>query len=120
MSGKVYVVGVGMGKFEQPGKNRLLDYPEMAAAAVRSALQDAAIAYDQVQHASVGYVYGDSGSGQAVLYELGLTGIPIVNVNNNCATGSTALMLAKQMIQGGLYDCTLGKPSLCFFRRFAP
>lgn len=108
MAAKVYVVGVGMTKFEQPGKNKLLDYPELASNAVRSALKDAAISYDQVQHASVGYVYGDSGCGQTVLYELGLTGIPVINVNNNCATGSTALYVAKQMIQGGLYDCTLG------------
>ena len=109
MGRKVFIVGVGMRKFEQPGKNKLLDYPEMAARVVRTALTDAQLPYEQVQHASIGYVYGDSSCGQAVLYELGMTQIPIVNVNNNCATGSSALMLAKQLIEGGLYDCTLGK-----------
>lgn len=37
---------------------------------------------------------------------LGLTGIPVFNVNNNCSSGSTALMMAKLLVQGG-YDCTL-------------
>lgn len=109
MGRKVYVVGVGMSRFEQPGKNRLLEYPEMAAGAARLALEDAQLSYEQVQHATVGYVYGDSTSGQAALYELGMTRIPVVNVNNNCATGASALMLAKQLIEGGLYDCTLGE-----------
>ncbi|PQP54433.1 beta-ketoacyl synthase N-terminal-like domain-containing protein, partial [Mycolicibacterium austroafricanum] len=55
----------------------------------------------------VGYCTGDSTSGQRALYELGMTGIPIANVNNNCSTGSTALYLAEQAIRGGLADCTL-------------
>ena len=55
----------------------------------------------------VGYCSGDSTSGQRALYELGMTGIPIVNVNNNCSTGSTALYLAAQSIRGGLADCVI-------------
>lgn len=48
------------------------------------------------------YSKGDSTSGQRAIYHsLGLTGIPIINVNNNCATGSTALFLAGQVIKGG-------------------
>ena len=41
------------------------------------------------------------------VYEVGLSGIPIYNVNNNCATGSSALHLAKNMIAGGIYSCVL-------------
>jgi acetyl-CoA acetyltransferase len=41
------------------------------------------------------------------VYEVGMTGIPIYNVNNNCATGSTALNLAKNFIEGGIYDCVM-------------
>lgn len=45
---------------------------------------------------------GDSTCGQRAIYHsLGLTGIPIFNVNNNCSTGSTALFMARQLIQGG-------------------
>lgn len=41
------------------------------------------------------------------VYEVGMTGVPIYNVNNNCATGSTALHLAKKFIEGGVYDCVM-------------
>ena len=56
---------------------------------------------------SVGYVYGDSTCGQRAVYQLGLTGIPIYNVNNNCSTGSTALLQAADMVRGGQAECTM-------------
>jgi acetyl-CoA acetyltransferase len=95
-----------MTKFEKPG-SRDWDYPDMAREAGTKALQDAGIAYDRVQQAYVGYVYGESTAGQRAVYELGLTGIPVINVNNNCSTGSTALFLAAQAVRGGLVDCAL-------------
>ncbi|MEJ8812448.1 lipid-transfer protein [Variovorax ureilyticus] len=101
----VYVVGVGMIPFAKPGKHA--PYHEMAAVATRAALADAGIGYDQVQQAYVGYVYGDSTAGQRALYEVGMSGIPIVNVNNNCSTGSTALFLARQAVQSGAVECAL-------------
>ncbi|GAB4003204.1 lipid-transfer protein [Nocardioides ultimimeridianus] len=103
---KVYVVGVGMTKFEKPGSKEW-DYPDMAREAGTKALEDAGIGYDLVEQVNVGYVYGDSTCGQRAVYELGMTGVPITNVNNNCSTGSTALWLSAQGIRGGLYDCTL-------------
>jgi sterol carrier protein 2 len=106
MGRKVYVVGVGMIKFEKPGK-RDWDYPKMAKVAGRKALKDAGIPYEAIQQAVVGYVYGDSTCGQRAVYEIGLTGIPISNVNNNCSTGSTALFIAKQLVEGGIADCIL-------------
>jgi len=105
--GRVYVVGVGMTKFEKPGRRENFDYPDMAKEAVEKALKDANVKYSDIQQASVGYVYGDSTCGQRALYPLGMTGIPIYNVNNNCATGSSALFLAYQLISGGLSDCVL-------------
>jgi acetyl-CoA acyltransferase len=107
MPEKVYVVGVGMTKFEKPGRREGWDYPAMAGEAGTNALTDAGLAYEAVEHAYVGYVYGESTSGQRAVYELGMTGIPVVNVNNNCSTGSTALYLAAQAVRGGLADCTL-------------
>jgi acetyl-CoA acyltransferase len=103
---RVYVIGVGMTKFEKPGK-RDWDYPDMAREAGTKALQDAGIPYSAVERAFVGYCYGDSTSGQRALYEVGLTGIPVVNVNNNCSTGSTALYLAREAVRGGLAKCAL-------------
>ncbi|MGZ6969685.1 MAG: lipid-transfer protein, partial [Acidimicrobiia bacterium] len=106
MGRKVFVVGVGMTKFEKPG-GREWDYPDMAREAGTMALEDAGISYDLVEQAAVGYCYGDSTAGQRALYEIGVTGIPVVNVNNNCATGSSALYLAKSFVEGGLADCAL-------------
>ncbi len=106
MGRKVFVVGVGMTKFEKPGR-REWDYPEMATEAGTKALEDAGIPYDAIEQAMVGYCYGESTCGERAIYQLGLTGIPIYNVNNNCATGSTALFMAKQFVEGGLVDCAM-------------
>jgi acetyl-CoA acyltransferase len=106
VGGKAYVVGVGMTKFEKPGA-RDWDYPDMAREAGTNALADAGIEYRQVEQAYVGYVYGESTSGQRAVYELGLTGIPVVNVNNNCLTGSTSLFLAAQAVRSGAAECAL-------------
>lgn len=105
MGRKVFVVGVGMTKFVKPSSGR--DYPELGKEAVEAALADARIKYDVVQQAVCGYVFGDSTCGQRVLYQVGMTGIPIYNVNNNCSTGSNALFLAKQLIEGGISDVIL-------------
>jgi acetyl-CoA acetyltransferase len=105
MKHDVVVCGIGMVPFVKPSAAQ--PYPDMAGAAVRQALADAGIGYQEVGQAYVGYVYGDSTAGQRVLYEVGMSGIPIVNVNNNCATGSTALYLARQAIAHGAAECVL-------------
>ncbi|WP_377267461.1 lipid-transfer protein [Peterkaempfera sp. SMS 1(5)a] len=105
MSGNVHVVGVGMIPFTKPGRSD--SYDVMGEKAARAALADAGIAYELVQQAYVGYVYGDSTCGQAAIYGLGTTGIPVVNVNNNCSTGSTALWLARQAVASGAVDCVI-------------
>ena len=105
MKSKVIVAGVGMVPFAKPGASE--PYTLMGAAAVRAALGDAGIPYSEVQQAYAGYVYGDSTCGQRVLYGIGMTGIPVVNVNNNCSTGSTALFLARQAVASGIVDCAL-------------
>lgn len=105
---RVFVVGVGMTKFIKPGGENSRDYPDMAKEAGQKALADAQIPYSAVEQACVGYVYGDSTCGQRAIYHsLGMTGIPIINLNNNCSTGSTALFTARQLVQGGVADCVL-------------
>ncbi|WIM86777.1 lipid-transfer protein [Candidatus Mycobacterium wuenschmannii] len=104
---KVFVVGVGMTKFEKPGRREDWDYPDMARESGTNALNDAGIAFDTVEQAYTGFCYGESCSGHRAVYELGLTGIPVFNVNSNCSTGSSALFLAAQAIRGGMADCTL-------------
>ncbi len=102
---RVNVIGVGMTKFQKPGASD--EYNVMAANATRVALEDAKVKFEDVQQAYVGYVYGDSTCGQRAVYDVGLTGIPVFNVNNNCSTGSSALMLARQAIEGGSAECVL-------------
>jgi acetyl-CoA acetyltransferase len=105
MTRKVFVAGVGMIPFKKPGTSE--PYDVMGEQAVRMALADAGLDYADVQQAYAGYVYGDSTCGQKALYRVGMTGIPVVNVNNNCATGSSALFLARQAVQSGAVDCAL-------------
>lgn len=105
MSENVVVAGVGMIPFTKPGKSD--SYDVMGAAAVRKALADAGIDYGDLQQAYVGYVFGDSTSGQRALYQVGQTGIPVFNVNNNCSSGSSALYLARQAVESGAVDVAL-------------
>ncbi len=91
--------------FAKPGKSDA--YPTMGANAARAALADARVPYERIQQAYVGFVFGDSCSGQRALYQVGLSGIPIINVNNNCSTGSTALFLARQAVESGVVECAL-------------
>jgi acetyl-CoA acetyltransferase len=103
---RTFVIGVGMTKFDKPGTKEG-DYPDWAAEAGEKALADAGVPYDTVEQAYAGYCYGDSTCGQRAVYGLGLTGIPVLNVNNNCSTGSSALFLARQAVKGGIADCAL-------------
>jgi len=105
MAKRVNVLGVGMIKFAKPGESD--DYHVMASNAARAALADAGVDYKEIEQAYAGYVFGDSTCGQRAIYEVGLSGIPIFNVNNNCSTGSTALMLAAQAVAGGMAECVL-------------
>ncbi|MFC4609980.1 lipid-transfer protein [Streptomyces maoxianensis] len=103
---KSYIVGVGTTKFEKP-ESRDWQYWDMAKEAGTRALADAGISYGLVEQVPVGYCFQASTAGQRAAYELGLTGVPVYNVNNNCATGSTALMMARQFVEGGISDCVL-------------
>lgn len=101
----VSIAGVGMSPFTTPSQS--VDYVTSAAIAINAALRDAGIEYRAIQTAIAGYVYGDSTCGQRAIYPSGMTGIPIINVNNNCSTGSSALYLARQLVAGGGADCVL-------------
>jgi sterol carrier protein 2 len=105
MTSRVFVAGVGMIPFVKPGTSA--PYHVMGAEAAKLALRDAGLDYSLIQQAYAGYVYGDSTCGQRALYSVGMTGIPVINVNNNCSTGSTAVFLARQAIESGAADCAL-------------
>ncbi|OCH86680.1 thiolase-like protein [Obba rivulosa] len=102
---RTFIIGAGCTAFIKPRGLRTTE--DMGLEAATKALLDAGVTYDSVESAFVGYCYGDSTSGQRALYNLGLTGIPISNVNNNCSTGSTAMYLANNMVKSGLNECSL-------------
>ncbi len=105
MANEVRVAGVGMIPFTKPGASET--YNIMGEKAALAAFKDAGLPFDAVEQIYVGYVYGDSTAGQAAVYRLGLSGVPIINVNNNCATGSSALFLARQAVESGMAECAL-------------
>ena len=105
MPSRTYVAGVGMIPFVKPGASA--PYHLMGAQAIRLALGDAGLGYEKIERAYAGYVFGGSTCGQRALYQVGMTGIPVFNVNNNCSTGSTALFLAREAIESGAADCVL-------------
>ncbi|QQD17935.1 lipid-transfer protein [Spongiibacter nanhainus] len=105
MTTQVVIAGVGMSKFRKPSE--AASYTKMVHAAINEALTDAGLDYGDIQQAFCSYIYGDSCSGQRALYDVGMTGIPVVNVNNNCSSGSTGLFLARQAVQSGEIDCAL-------------
>ncbi|KAF5382790.1 hypothetical protein D9757_007285 [Collybiopsis confluens] len=102
---RTFLIGGGCTAFIKPRATRTTE--DMGLEAATKALLDAGITYDTIEMAVVGYCYGDSTSGQRALYNLGLTGIPITNVNNNCSTGSTALYTANNMVKFGQAEVTL-------------
>src|SRR5437870_3087911 len=102
---KSYIAGVGMTPFVKPGQNESFD--RMAEAAIRAAVRDAGIEFSLIEEATAGWAMGDSCCGQEAMYRVGLTGIPVQNVENACASGSTALYLARRAVESGEADVAL-------------
>jgi acetyl-CoA acetyltransferase len=102
---KAIVAGVDMVKFAKPGQQK--PYREMASSAILGAVKEAGIEPAQIEQAYGGYIYGDSTCAQHAVYDAFMTGIPVINVNNNCSSGSTALFLARQAVESGAVDCAL-------------
>lgn len=105
MNREVLVAGIGMTPFSKPGQSA--PYDEMGAEAVRLALADAGIDYRLVEQVYAGFVFAASCAGQRTIYRAGMSGIPVVNVNNDGSTGSTALYLARQAVESGMAECAL-------------
>jgi acetyl-CoA acetyltransferase len=102
---KVLVAGVDMVKFAKPGQQK--PYREMASTAIKGAVAEAGIDPSLIEQAYGGYIYGDSTCAQHAFYDAFMTGIPVINVNNNCSSGSSAIFLARQAVQSGAVECAL-------------
>ena len=99
------IAGVDMVKFAKPGQQK--PFREMASTAIRGAVADAGIEPSLIEQAYGSYIYGDSTCAQHALYDAFMTGIPVINVNNNCSSGSTAIFMARQAVQSGAVECAL-------------
>ncbi len=104
MSGGVVVAGVGMHPF---GRFEGMSTTDMGVHAVRAALREAGVGKGGFQAAFCGTAYGGVATGHKVLSRLGMTGMPIVDVEAGCASGGAALMLAAAAIRAGQYDTVL-------------
>lgn len=100
----VYILGVGLHPFGRFGDK---DVVEIGREAVVNALDDAGLSWRQVEAAFCGTVYAGPMAGNKVLARVGLTGIPITNLENACASGGSALRAAYQAIAGGFCDVAL-------------
>lgn len=103
------IVGIGI---IPCGKHPERSVTQMAADAVRSALQDAGISPRQVEacfygNVLAGSLFGDFTVGQHVFWETGIRHVPVVNVENACTSGSTALYLAYNMVSAGQAEIVL-------------
>ncbi len=105
-----YIAGIGMTRFmKYPDKG----LKELGSEAVRAAVADAGLALTDLEAAYVGncaagLVTGqESVRGQVILHTMGIGKIPIINVENACASASTALLQASAMVSAGLYDIVL-------------
>jgi acetyl-CoA C-acetyltransferase len=98
----VVIYGVGTSGF---GKQPQLTSNDLGVAAILEALEDAAV--DDVDAVFIGTVYEPFGSGQRVLERLGIANVPVVNVENACASGTIAFHEAYQAVASGRYDAVL-------------
>jgi acetyl-CoA acyltransferase len=99
----VYIVGVGMVKYGRYPDKTVLD---LAGEAVVAALKDANMTMKDIQMVGSGNL--SAPVGQAIMRLVGQTGVPVVNVSNACATGSTACREAYFSVASGAYDVAMG------------
>lgn len=100
----VRVIGTGLIPFAKYYEKTLAD---LASPAVRAAMAEANVDRKDIQAAWCGTALGGMMAGQRALKPLGMTGIPIANMENACASSATAFHTAWTAVAAGMYDCAL-------------
>ncbi|MFH1350356.1 MAG: hypothetical protein ABII26_05410, partial [Pseudomonadota bacterium] len=100
----VFVAGIGLTRWGVYPDKECYDF---GSEAIFKALDDAGMEWKDIQAAFCGSVYQGTGSGHQVIKEVGLTGIPIINVENACSSGGSAFRLAFQMVAADIHDVVL-------------
>jgi acetyl-CoA acetyltransferase len=101
---KVYIGGIGIVRFMRYDDQEYYDYGSQA---ILNCLDDAEMEWKDIQAAFCGNVYAGTGKGHQVISEIGLTGIPIINIEQACSSSSAAFRLGYQMIATELYDIVI-------------
>jgi len=101
---KAYVLGISMTKF---GRHPDTSIQEMGSMAVWDAVTDAGISIEEIGAVYCGHVFQGTGAGQKIMTAVGLTGLPIINLENACASGATAFREAYHSVLAGRYDVCL-------------
>ena len=101
---EVVVAGIGLVRWKRSVDQEIYDF---GSEAILNALKDAGMEWKEIQAAFCGSVYQGTGSGHQVIKEIGMTGIPIVNVENACSSGASAFRLACQSVAAEIYDIVL-------------
>jgi acetyl-CoA acetyltransferase len=107
---KVAIAGVGLTRFDSYDGQKGRAFKEgytLGTEATLNALHDAEMEWKDIQAVFCGTVYQDTGSGHKAIDQIGITGIPIVNVENACSSAASAFRLAYQSIATELYDIVL-------------
>jgi acetyl-CoA acetyltransferase len=106
----VVIAGTGLTRFDsydgEKGRAFREGY-ELGTEAILHALQDADMEWQHIQAAFCGTVYQNTGSGHQAIDRIGMTGIPIVNVENACSSAASAFRLACQSVAMELHDVVL-------------
>ncbi|MCJ7495638.1 MAG: thiolase family protein [Deltaproteobacteria bacterium] len=107
---EVMVAGAGLTRFDSYDGEKgrpLKEFYDLGSEAILKALKDAGMAWKDIQAAFCGSVYCGTASGHQTIEKIGMTGIPIVNVENACSSGSSALRLAYQSVATELHDVVI-------------
>src|SRR5512136_2752397 len=107
---EVVIAGIGITKFDSYDGEKgrpVREFYDLGSEAIQKALDDAGMEWKDIQAAFCGSVYQGTGSGHQAIKEIGLTGIPIVNVENACSSGVSAFRLAYLMVAAGIHDIVI-------------
>ncbi|MFC1532228.1 thiolase family protein [Thermodesulfobacteriota bacterium] len=104
---EVVIAGVGLTRFDRYDGEKgrpLKEFYDLGSEAIQMALEDAGVEWNEIQGAFCGSVYCGTGAGHQSIEKIGLTGIPIINVENACSSGISSLRLAYQLVGAEVYD----------------
>ena len=107
---EVMVAGVGMTRFDSYDGEKgrpFKEYYDLGSEAILNALKESGMEWKEIQAAFCGSVYCGTASGHQTIEKIGMTGIPIVNIENACSSGSSAFRLAYQSVAAELYDVAI-------------